>query len=279
MTLSKYDFLALPVVDTENRLVGIVTVDDAMDVLQEEATEDIEKMAAMLPSDKPYLKTGAVETWKARTPWLLMLMLSATFTGMILNHFESSLAACAVLTSYIPMLSGTGGNSGTQASTAVIRALSLGEIRFGDLLRVMWKECRVAICLRCVPGRRQLCEDDAGGPSAAAQSLGDASGGAGGVCHPGGHRRLRQAGGLLAAHSGGEAPLRPGGDGLPLHHHHRGRAVPAHLLPVRHNHFGYLNFFSGSASAPPLFFCIFSRRRHKLSAAKAKDFHQEDITI
>ena len=143
--LSKYDFLALPVVDTENRLVGIVTVDDAMDVLQEEATEDIEKMAAMLPSDKPYLKTGAVETWKARTPWLLMLMLSATFTGMILNHFESSLAACAVLTSYIPMLSGTGGNSGTQASTAVIRALSLGEIRFGDLFRVMWKECRVAI--------------------------------------------------------------------------------------------------------------------------------------
>ena len=145
MTLNKYDFLALPVVDTENRLVGIVTVDDAMDVLQEEATEDIEKMAAMLPSDKPYLKTGAVETWKARTPWLLMLMLSATFTGMILNHFESSLAACAVLTSYIPMLSGTGGNSGTQASTAVIRALSLGEIRFGDLFRVMWKECRVAI--------------------------------------------------------------------------------------------------------------------------------------
>lgn len=151
MNLNKYDFLALPVVDTENRLVGIVTVDDAMDVLQEEATEDIEKMAAMLPSDKPYLKTGVIETWKARTPWLLMLMLSATFTGMILNHFESSLAACAVLTSYIPMLSGTGGNSGTQASTAVIRALSLGEVRFSDLLRVVWKECRVAIfCGACL---------------------------------------------------------------------------------------------------------------------------------
>ena len=144
--LSKYDFLALPVVDTENRLVGIVTVDDAMDVLEEEATEDIELMAAMLPSDKPYLKTGVFETWKARTPWLMILMLSATFTGIILTHFESSLSACAILTSFIPMLSGTGGNSGTQASTAVIRALSLGEVRFSDLLRVLWKEFRVAIC-------------------------------------------------------------------------------------------------------------------------------------
>ena len=144
--LSKYDFLALPVVDTENRLVGIVTVDDAMDVLQEEVTEDFEKMAAILPSDKPYLKTGVFETWKARTPWLLVLMLSATFTGIILTHFESALASCAILTSFIPMLSGTGGNSGTQASTAIIRALSLGEVRFSDLVRVLWKEFRVSIC-------------------------------------------------------------------------------------------------------------------------------------
>lgn len=144
-TLSRYDFLALPVVDTETRLVGIVTVDDAMDVLQDEVTEDIEKMAAILPSDKPYLKTGVFETWKARTPWLLILMLSATFTGMILTHFEKSLAACAILTSFIPMLSGTGGNSGTQASTAVIRALSLGEVRFSDLPKVVWKEFRVSI--------------------------------------------------------------------------------------------------------------------------------------
>lgn len=143
--LSKYDFLALPVVDTENRLVGIVTVDDAMDVLQEEVTEDIELMAAILPGDKPYLKTGVLETWKARTPWLLVLMLSATFTGIILTHFENALAACAILTSFIPMLSGTGGNSGTQASTAVIRALSLGELRFSDLPRVIWKEFRVSI--------------------------------------------------------------------------------------------------------------------------------------
>lgn len=144
--LSKYDFLALPVVDTENRLVGIVTVDDAMDVLQEEVTEDIEKMAAILPGDKPYLKTGVFETWKARTPWLMLLMLSATFTGIILTHFETSLMACAILTSFIPMLSGTGGNSGTQASTAVIRALSLGEVRFADLFRVVWKELRVSLC-------------------------------------------------------------------------------------------------------------------------------------
>ena len=145
-TLSKYNFLALPVVDTENRLVGIVTVDDAMDVLQEEVTEDIEKMAAILPGDKPYLKTGVFETWKARTPWLMLLMLSATFTGIILTHFETSLMACAILTSFIPMLSGTGGNSGTQASTAVIRSLSLGEVRFSDLLQVVWKELRVALC-------------------------------------------------------------------------------------------------------------------------------------
>ena len=100
----------------------------------------------MLPTDKPYLKTGVMETWGSRTPWLMILMLSATFTGIILTHFESSLSACAILTSFIPMLSGTGGNSGTQASTAVIRALSLGEVRFSDLFRVLWKEFRVSLC-------------------------------------------------------------------------------------------------------------------------------------
>ena len=144
--LSKYDFLALPVVDTENRLVGIVTVDAAMGVIEEETTEDFEKMAAMLPSDKPYLKTSVFETWKARTPWLLILMLSATFTGIILTHFEGALMSCAILTSFVPMLSGTGGNSGTQASTAIIRALSLGEVRFSDCLEVLWKEFRVSLC-------------------------------------------------------------------------------------------------------------------------------------
>ena len=143
--LSKYDFLAMPIVDKENRLVGIVTVDDAMDVIEEETTEDFEKMAAMLPSDKPYLRTGVVDTWKARLPWLMILMLSATFTGIILNHYENALAACIVLNAYIPMLSGTGGNSGTQASVAVIRALSLDEVEFSDVLRVLWKEMRVAL--------------------------------------------------------------------------------------------------------------------------------------
>ena len=142
--LSKYDFLAMPIVDLEKRLVGIVTVDDAMDVIEEETTEDFEKMAAMLPSDKPYLRAGVFDTWKARMPWLLILMLSATFTGMILNHYENALAACLVLNAYIPMLSGTGGNSGTQASVAVIRALSLGEVDFSDVLAVLWKEVRVA---------------------------------------------------------------------------------------------------------------------------------------
>ena len=152
-TFSKYNFIALPVVDKENRLVGIITVDDAMDVMEEEATEDFEKMAAMLPSDKPYLRTGVLETWKARIPWLLVLMLSATFTGLILNHYETALAACIVLNAFIPMLTGTGGNSGTQASVAVIRALSLDEVEFSDIGRVVWKELRVALlCGVCLGG-------------------------------------------------------------------------------------------------------------------------------
>lgn len=152
-SLSKYDFLALPIVDMESRLVGIVTVDDAMDVLEEATTEDFEKMAAMLPSDKPYLRTSVISTWKARLPWLMILMLSATFTGMILNHYENALAACLILNAYIPMLSGTGGNSGTQASVAVIRALSLDEVDFSDLLAVLWKELQVSIlCGVCLAG-------------------------------------------------------------------------------------------------------------------------------
>ncbi len=144
-SLSKYSFLALPVVDTEERLVGIVTVDDAMDVLQEEVTEDIEKMAAILPSDKPYLKTSIWETFKARIPWLLLLMISATFTGQIISSFENALAAATVLTAYIPMLMDTGGNCGSQASVTVIRGISLNEIEFSDIFRVIWKEIRVAV--------------------------------------------------------------------------------------------------------------------------------------
>ena len=141
---SDYDLMALPVVDKENRLVGIVTVDDVIDVMEQEATEDIQLMAGMTPSDKPYLRTGITEMWRNRIPWLLFLMLSATFTSMILTSFEDMLAVQAGLVAFIPMLMGTGGNSGAQASTAVIRSLSLGDVEPGDVLRVMWKEWRVA---------------------------------------------------------------------------------------------------------------------------------------
>lgn len=142
---AKYDLLALPVVDSEQRLVGIVTVDDAIDVLTEETTEDIEKMAAILPTDKPYFRTGVFETFMKRIPWLLLLMLSATFTGMIITGFEDKLAACVILTSFIPMLMDTGGNAGGQASATVIRALSLGDIELRDIFKTLWKELRVAL--------------------------------------------------------------------------------------------------------------------------------------
>ncbi len=148
----RYDMLALPVVDTEGRLVGIVTVDDAIDVIQEAASEDIEKMAAILPSEKTYLKTGVFETFKSRIPWLLLLMISATFTGAIISSFEAKLAQCIALVAFIPMLMGTGGNSGSQTSVSVIRALSLGDIEFRDMLRVIWKELRVAIIVGIVLG-------------------------------------------------------------------------------------------------------------------------------
>ncbi len=141
----KYDFTAMPVVDNENRLVGIITVDDIVDILQEEATEDIEKMAAIVPTDKPYMKTGVFETWKKRIPWLLLLMISATFTGSIITSFEDALSVCVVLTAYIPMLMDTGGNAGGQASVTIIRGLSLDEIDFRDIFKIIWKEARVAI--------------------------------------------------------------------------------------------------------------------------------------
>ncbi|MBQ7082688.1 MAG: magnesium transporter [Oscillospiraceae bacterium] len=143
--LQKYDFMALPVVDRENRLVGIVTFDDAMDVLQEENTEDIEKMAAITPAGKPYLRTGVFQLFKNRIPWLLLLMISAAFTGKIIQIFESALAAQVALTAFIPMLMDTGGNAGSQASVTIIRGLSLGEIQMRDALRIIWKEIRVAV--------------------------------------------------------------------------------------------------------------------------------------
>lgn len=142
---SKYDFLALPVVDKEERLVGIVTVDDAIDVIQEENTEDIEKMAAITPSDKPYMQTGIIATWKKRIPWLLLLMISATFTGKIIAGYESALSTYAVLTTFIPMFMDTAGNAGSQTSVTIIRGLSLNEIEFKNIFKIMCKELCVAV--------------------------------------------------------------------------------------------------------------------------------------
>ncbi len=143
--LSKYDFLALPVVDSENRMVGIVNGDDAIDVITEEYSEDMDIMAAITPTDKPYLQDSVITIWLHRIPWLLLLMLSATFTGMIISSFESALAAEVTLTAFIPMLMGTGGNSGSQSSTTVIRGLSLDEIDFSDTFAVIWKEIRISV--------------------------------------------------------------------------------------------------------------------------------------
>ncbi len=143
-TFQKYDFTSMPVVDNENRLVGIITVDDVVDIMEEEATEDMEKMAAIMPSDKPYLKTGIFATWAQRMPWLLLLMISATFTGSIISSFEDALAIMPVLVAYIPMLMDTGGNAGGQASVTIIRGLSLNEIELKDIFKVVWKEIRVA---------------------------------------------------------------------------------------------------------------------------------------
>ena len=142
---SKYNFLALPVVDGENRMVGIVTFDDAMDVMEEEATEDIEMMSGMLPSEKTYLKSSVFELFKNRIPWLMLMMVSATFTGLIITSFEGALAAHVALTAFIPMLMGTGGNSGSQSSVTVIRSLSLGELKFRDIGIVLWKEIRTSV--------------------------------------------------------------------------------------------------------------------------------------
>lgn len=140
-----YNYSTLPVVDSEHRLVGIITIDDIVDIIEAEATEDIEKMAAITPTDKSYMKTGVFETFKKRIPWLLLLMISATFTGSIIAHFEEALATYVVLTAFIPMLMDTGGNAGSQASVSVIRSLSLDEVEFKDTFKVIWKEIRVAL--------------------------------------------------------------------------------------------------------------------------------------
>ena len=164
-TMSHYDLIAIPVVDKEHRLVGIVTLDDAIDVLEEEATEDIEKMAAITPSEKPYLKIGVWGTWRQRIPWLLLLMVSATFTGGIISSFESSLAVIPALIAFIPMLMDTGGNSGGQSSVTVIRSMAIGDVEMRDMGKVLWKEVRVAmlcgVTLACVNFVKILLVDNA----------------------------------------------------------------------------------------------------------------------
>ena len=144
-SFSKYDVNTMPVVDSENRMVGIITIDDIVDIMEQEATEDIEKMAAISPTDKPYMKTSVFETWKKRIPWLLLLIISATLTGKIIQTYEEALASYVILTSFIPMFMDTGGNAGGQASVTIIRGISLKEIEFKDILKIMWKEFRVAI--------------------------------------------------------------------------------------------------------------------------------------
>ena len=169
-TFNKYDLLSLPVVDQEDRLVGIITVDDAVDVMEQEATEDFEKMAAMLPSERPYLNTSVLQLAKNRILWLLILMLSSTITGSILAEYEAAFAAVPLLVTFIPMLMSTGGNSGSQSSTMIIRGMSVGEIEPSDILKVIWKEVRVGVicglCLAVVnyvrliiiyPGREMIC--------------------------------------------------------------------------------------------------------------------------
>lgn len=141
----KYDLLSMPVVDNENRLVGIITIDDVVDVIEEENTEDIYKMAAMTPSEEGYMHTDVFTLAKNRVVWLIVLMISATFTGMIINSFEAALAANVLLASFIPMLMDTGGNAGSQASVSIIRGITLGEIKFSDIFTVMWKEFRVSL--------------------------------------------------------------------------------------------------------------------------------------
>lgn len=141
----KYDFTSMPVVDNENRLVGIITVDDVVDIMEQEAQEDIEKMAAIVPTDKPYMRMGVFETWKVRIPWLMLLMLSATFTGMIISSFEEALSVYVILTAFIPMLMGTAGNAGGQSSVTIIRGLSLEELEFRDMPKVMLKEFNVSL--------------------------------------------------------------------------------------------------------------------------------------
>ncbi len=152
--LGKYDFLAMPITDAEGRLVGIVTIDDAVDVIEDETTEDIEKMAAITPSDDSYFRTGVLAHAKLRIPWLTVLMLSATFTGAIITNYEAAFDSVPLLVAFIPMIMGTAGNAGSQSSTLVIRNMATGDVRLRDFLKVLWKELRIAfsvgVCLALI---------------------------------------------------------------------------------------------------------------------------------
>ena len=160
-TFNEYSLLSLPVVDKENRLVGIITVDDVMDVMEQEATEDFEKMAAMLPSEKPYLKTSVFQLAKNRLPWLMILMVSSMVTGGILLKYENAFAAIPLLVTFVPMLMDTGGNSGSQASTMIIRGMAVGEVEPSDIMKVVWKELRVGVLCGRGPGPCQFHSSDA----------------------------------------------------------------------------------------------------------------------
>ena len=211
--LAKYDLLALPVLDGEARMVGIVTVDDAIDVLTEETTEDLSIMAAVTPDEKPYFAASAWEHARHRILWLLILMLSATITGSIITRYEDAISAVPLLVAFLPMLMDTGGNCGSQSATLVIRGLALDEIQPRDVIRVVRKEFAVSLIVSAVPRRRHRPGD---------------------LPVPGGHGDPVQAGGLRAAHRRQTAPHGPGHHGLPPHHHHRGRRGRADLLPGRH---------------------------------------------
>ena len=219
----KYGFLAIPVVDAENRLVGIVTIDDAISILQDEASEDIAKMNAIGPSDKPYFKQSMWDLYKSRAPWLLFLMISATFSSLVIRGYEDALAAVTVLTAYIPMLTDAGGNAGSQSTSTIIRGMAVGEIQPHDLPRILWRESRVAPAVRRNAGGVQLCKT-------AVVRQGDRPGGAGGVPDPDLHHPAVAAHRRTAARGGRKAACGPGRDGIAADHHHRGCHHTADLL-------------------------------------------------
>ncbi len=224
MMFSKYDFIALPVVDNEERLVGIITVDDAIDVLQEETEEDFAKMAAITPNDTEYLKTPVTRIWFSRVPWLLLLMISATFTGIIISKFESALAALPILTAFIPMLMDTGGNSGSQASVTVIRGISLGQVEFSDTFRVLWKEIRVAflcgITLSACNFVKLLLGNLARRPSYDGKGRSELDRCPCGIDDAVSHHFLRKNDRLFPAAACEEDRLRPCRNGKPVHYDH-----------------------------------------------------------